>query len=67
MVVPLMGARGAVILGGVLVAAVAILMVWRVPSVSLFSVKKEMDDRHSPERSDLSAESVSELEGPPRG
>ena len=67
MVVPLMGARRAVFLGGVLVAAVAILMVWRVPSVSLFSVKKEMDDRHSPERSDLSAESVSELEGPPRG
>jgi hypothetical protein len=62
-----MGARGAVFLGGVLVAAVALLTVWRAPSVSHFSVEKEMNDRLSLEPRDLSAESIPELGGPPRG
>ena len=67
MVVPLMGARGAVFLGGALVAAVALLMAWRAPSVSHFSVRDEMDDRQALKRRDLSSESIAELGGPPRG
>ncbi|MFQ5902966.1 MAG: MFS transporter [Candidatus Binatia bacterium] len=66
MVVPLMGAGGTAFFGGVMVAAVALLTVWRTPSVSLFSIEDEKTDHHAPQPRDLSAESISELGGPPR-
>ena len=66
MAVPLIGAGGTAFLVGVLVAAVALLTVWRTPSVSLFSVEDEKTDHHAPQPRDLSAESISELGGPPR-
>lgn len=64
--VPLIGAGGTAFLGGVLVAAVALLTVWRTPSVSLFSIEDKKTDHHGPQPKDLSAESISELGGPPR-
>lgn len=66
MAVPLIGAGGTAFLGGVLVAAVALLTVWRTPSVALFSIEDEKTDHHAPQPRDLSAESISELGGPPR-
>ncbi len=66
MAVPLIGAGGTAFLGGVLVAAVALLTVWRTPSVALFSIEDEKTDPYAPQPRDLSAESISELGGPPR-